>query len=184
MRYRIDSIESASQSGRRVFQAGLRLREILFAEFVLAGLGLEDRPCADKIVDIVRHSGSKLLGGRELFSPRIPLFGDCESACQADTNRPFELTERVVERLERARFLNQRQGGRRVIFVDIELAEELKGIEVIRKLRQQPARGGFEIGGILPAPMNLHQHLIGGQVAGGEPEALFQAGQNTPSGPA
>ena len=58
---------------------------------------------------------------------------------------------------------------------DVMLGQELEGIEVLGKLRQQPSRGGFEIGRIVPAPIDLDQQLVGGQVVGGELEALFQA---------
>ncbi len=58
--------------GRRVFQAGLRLREIYVAELALAGFRLEDDPAGE--IRVTRAAlGPQLLGGRELAFALRPI---------------------------------------------------------------------------------------------------------------
>ena len=136
----MDSIDECEPEWRRVFQAGLRLLEIPVALVGLAGLCLEDDP-AGQVRILVAAVGQQLLGGRELVSPRVPTAWRGRGGGARPTRMVHSSSRSDSSSgLSRAGLLDQWQGRRRFILLNVMPGQEREGFQVIGKLASSRAR--------------------------------------------
>ena len=98
-------------------------------------------------------------------------------ACQSHANRRFLVSQRGVERLQGTGSLTIRHRLVELISLEGGVLQERQGLEVVGELLQQPERGRFQAGLVLPAFLQVDQDAVRLAVKRGQREASLQAFQ-------